>query len=375
MSHTVPLYAVLACELLPGSIPEALLLERDATEALVKAVADDLLRLLPEVENARLILGGTLLDGAEVLRPGFAAHASLAELGLRLPHGNGGVVGIGSHQGRMPSLALQPDAQFAGSPMRYLPLVIEADPDQADALGGRLEQVLAQQGEAGANAADRIMRACGVRLAHARYLSLADLLALNCVQYEHAGFAVHWLLIEAALMSPGRIETALSPHGARWSWDGTHVALETPRAFITRTQPPPESRVNAYASAVFELRQAAALFGVHGLTLGAQADAEPGTRFVDGGIVERLAESRDGACWPASAALCLLRAPGLGVVAMLRGDPELRRAHALATPLSLDGLRALKAEMDAGLGLRSDEAALAEVDAGGVPWPARSVRH
>lgn len=366
MGTTVPLYAVLACELLPEPAPERIVLARDDAEALVRAVAADLQRLLPGIEQARLLLGAALLDGAEVLRPGFPAHAALSELGLRLPRGDGAVVGIGAHHDRMPAQALQPDAQFAGAPMRYLPLLIEAEPAHAAELGTRLEQVLADAGEAGGAAADRIMRACGLRLAHARYLSLADLLALTCVQYEHAGFAAHWPLIETALLTPARLEQAPSPRGAHWAWTGAHIALETPRAFIARTQPPAAARVQAYAAAVFELRQAAALFAAHGLPLGAQA--EDGDTVVDAGsLIETFA--------PGGGPLLGLRAPGLGIVAVLQGDAEARCMRALATPLQAGSLAALHARLGGGDAAAPQEAALAEVDAAGLPWPARGTRH
>ena len=370
MSHAVPLYAVLACELLPEPAPERIVLARDDAEALVRAVAADLQRLLPGIEQARLLLGAALLDGAEILRPGFPAHAALSELGLRLPRGDGAVVGIGAHHDRMPAQALQPDAQFAGAPMRYLPLLIEAEPAHAAELGTRLEQVLADAGEAGGAAADRIMRACGLRLAHARYLSLADLLALTCVQYEHAGFAAHWPLIEAALLTPARYEQTLSPRGAHWAWTGARIALETPRAFLRRTQPAPETRVHGYAAAVFELRQAAALFAAHGLPLGSLDDA-PDTAFHAQGVVEALITGAVAAAAP----LLALRAPGLGVVALLRGDTELRRAALLATPLTGGGLPALRRHLGDADVAAPIEAPLAEVDADGVPWPARAARH
>ena len=361
MSASVPLHAVLACELAPGASGDWLI-ARAEIEALAQAVSADLQALLPGIEQARLLLGGALLDAAELLRPGFPAHAALAEVGLRLPRGAGAVVGIGAHQGRMPAQALQPQAQFDAAPMRYLPLLIEADAAQAAALGTRLEQILAEAGEAGARTSDVLMRASGLRLQHARYLTLADLLALVCVQYEHAGFGAHWPLIEAALLTPARQETAQSPRGAQWVWTGTHIALETPRAFIARTQPAAQSRVQAYAAAVFELRQAAALFAAHALPLGVHADAS-GARMLDAGILEVMSVP------PAQAASCTaLRAPGLGIVA-LRQDDAAGVACMLATPLHARGLPALRAALG-DCSTAEVEAALAAVDARGCPQAA-----
>ena len=372
MSAIVTLHAVLACELSPQPAPAHLLLERDGGDALAAAIARDLQRLLPGIEHARLLLGTGLLDAAEILRPGFAAHAALAELGLRLPRGHGAVVAIGAHHGRMPAAALAPGTEFAGAPMRYLPLLIEAEAGHADALGTRLEQVLANEGEASAECADVLMRGYGLRLQHARYMSLTDLLALTCVQYEHAGFAAHWPLLEAALLTPARREQATSPRGARWQWTGAHVALETPRAFIARTRPPADARVHAYAAAVFELRQAAALFHAHGLPPGALDDA-PGVQFSPAGVLEtlRAPDAR------AASALHACTAPGLGIVALLLGDSDARDIEVLATPLDAAGLPLLQTTLAA----RSDcapprrDAPLAEVDAQGMPWPRAPLRH
>ncbi|WP_297918696.1 hypothetical protein [Metallibacterium sp.] len=372
MSAIVILHALLACELSPQPAPERLLLERAGGDALAGAIADDLQRLLPGIEHARLLLGTGLLDATEILRPGFAAHAALAELGLRLPRGHGAVIAIGAHHGRMPAAALTPAAEFSDAPMRYLPLLIEAEAEHADALGTRLEQVLANAGEASARSADVLMRSYGLRLQHARYLSLTDLLALTCVQYEHAGFAAHWPLIEAALLTPARREATLSPRGARWQWTGAHVALETPRAFVARTQPDPDARVHAYAAAVFELRQAAALFRAHALSLTALDDAS-GVQFSPAGVIEilRAPDAR------AAPGLHACTAPGLGIVALLLGDSAAREIEVLATPLDAAGLPVLLATLAA----RSDctqprrDAPLAEVDVQGMPWPRAPLRH
>ncbi|MHB1944636.1 MAG: hypothetical protein ACYCPE_05275 [Metallibacterium sp.] len=375
MSAIVTLHAVLACELSPQPASEHLLLERAGGDALAGAIADDLQRLLPGIEHARLLLGTGLLDAAEILRPGFAAHAALAELGLRLPRAHGAVIAIGAHHGRMPAAALAPAAEFSDAPMRYLPLLIEAEAEHADALGARLEQVLANAGEASAHSADVLMRSYGLRLQHARYLSLTDLLALTCVQYEHAGFAAHWPLLEAALLTPTRREATLSPRGARWEWTGAHVALETPRAFVARTQPDPDARVHVYAAAVFELRQAAALFRAHALSLTALDDA-PGVQFVPEGVIETL-RAPDAMDAQAAATLHACSAPGLGIVALLLGDSAARDARALATPLDATALPALITALGARVGhaLQRHEAPLTEVDAHGIPWPRAPLRH
>ena len=344
MSNTAPiaLHAVLAVELAEGSVPARLTLDRDAAEALAAHVAADLVALLPGVQHARLLLGGALLDPAEVLRPGFPVHAALEELAVRVPR-TAAVVAFGSHEGRMPIAALMPDAALRGSALRVLPLVLETGAEHAPALGAALESELAARGEAGALTADGLMRAVGARFAHARYLTQADLLALVCVQYEHRGLAPFWQLIEAALLTPDRVEETLSPRGLHCRWDGRAMRSETPAAWMQHRDPADDDAAHAYAGAVFELRQAAALAGAHGLAL--TFDAAEGDAAL-GYAIETVADPRAGLGVPQ---LIAHPAPGLGVVAVTVVQAQPGGAHllAIATPLRGDALPATCAALAA----------------------------
>jgi hypothetical protein len=44
-----------------------------------------------------------------------------------------------------------------------------------------------------------------VAIEHARYLTLHDLAAMMAMQYEHAGLASAWPLLESALLAPGAV--------------------------------------------------------------------------------------------------------------------------------------------------------------------------
>ena len=339
----IALHAVLAVELAEGSVPARLTLDRDAADTLAAHVAADLVALLPGVQHARLLLGGTLLDPAEVLRPGFPVHAALEELAVRMPR-TAAVVAFGSHEGRMPIAALMPDAALRGSVLRVLPLVLETGAEHAPALGAALESELAARGEAGTLTADGLMRALGARFAHARYLTQADLLALVCVQYEHRGLAPFWQLIEAALLTPDRVEETLSPRGLRCCWDGRAVRSETPAAWMQHRDPADaDDAAHAYAGAVFELRQAAALAGAHGLALA--FDAAEGDAAL-GYAIETIADPRAELGVPQ---LIAHPAPGLGVVAVTAVQTRPGGAHllAIATPLRSDALPAICAALAA----------------------------
>ncbi len=372
MPDRVILHAALALEFSAlDNNTSSLVFSRQLTEHIAEGIAKDLRDLLPGIERARLLVGGTTLDAAEILRPGFPVHAALEELGTRFRPQQTGVLAFGAHDGRMPLSALRPEAAFAASPMRYLPLVIQVPKDDAPALSQALEEELAQHGEAGTATADRIMRALNQPLEHARYMSLTDLIAMACVQFEHAGFAAHWALLETALLSPEREEQTLSPNGLALYWRDAKVWAETPRARIARSELPDQERASQYAAAVYDLRQAYALFHAHALSFdGLEAHYDEA-----GYLLEELDQAV-----PGGAAPILVRhtAPGLGTIALSLIQPAVQpRTLALGTPLCTTGLEALRAEFlrQHAVGLEQPAAESLRVDALGRPEVPSSTLH
>jgi hypothetical protein len=76
------------------------------------------------------------------------------------------------------------------------------------------------------------MRTLGIRLEHVRYLSRNDLLALTCVQYEHVNLAPLWTLLEAALLTPYRDESALSARGLALHYTNGKVFAQSPTQWL-----------------------------------------------------------------------------------------------------------------------------------------------
>ncbi|RUL76113.1 hypothetical protein [Dyella choica] len=326
MNPTIPLHAVLALELSPGERPQRLSLSRDEAAELAALVAEDLHALLPEVAQARLSLGGAVFDAVELLRPGFPVWATLDELARRVPRGQlENVVAFGHHEGRMPAQPLEPDSAYADGPMRLLPLSLLAPEDLAEALSERLEVELVGRGEAGARTADWLMRSFGIQLQHARYLSRNDLLALTCVQYEHVNLAPLWQLLEAAMLTPYQPETTLSARGLALRYADGKVRMQSPARWLAAQGSETPKREHAFAGAVFELRQYAALLEAHGLPL--QLEGEP-LLAGPGWLAETLAEADPAYGAPA---LFAHEAAGLGVVAVTvaQAGPA-RRAQVLA---------------------------------------------
>ncbi|MCG6117613.1 MAG: hypothetical protein MEQ07_05380 [Aquimonas sp.] len=175
-----------------------------ATEPLIEQVLIDLQRLLPEALELDLGLAFAAFDPAELLRPGWPVHAALADLLVGAPGERSAarVVGLWASAGRMPARALQPDPTLLGGPLRLLPFVLHGRPDRIAAVGRRMEDELMEKGMAGAATALALQKAFELPLEHVRYLSLHDLCAMTALQYEHAGLAPVWSLLEAALFTP-----------------------------------------------------------------------------------------------------------------------------------------------------------------------------
>jgi hypothetical protein len=338
---------VLALELAEGEAAPRLTFDRDEAAALAQFVAADLHGLVPQVNQARLALAGALFDQVELLRPGFPVWATLDELARRVPRGHlENVVAFGSHDGHMPAQPLEPAATFADGPMRLLPLSLLAPEALAGELSEQLEVQLVGRGEAGALTADWLMRTLGIRLQHVRYLSRNDLLALTCVQYEHVNLAALWSLLEAALLTPYRDESAVTARGLSLRYAQGRVVAQSPSQWLAAQPAPtsdPVARRHALAGIVFELRQYAALLDAHRLPLGLQRSDGQTAEADAGYLLETLADADDASEPPT---LFAHEAPGLGVVAVTvaqRGESAGPRVLAHGYPLQPQALNPLLA--------------------------------
>lgn len=369
--------AVLALELSPGEHPQRLSLSRDEAAELAALMAEDLHKLVPEIAQARLALAGALFDAVELLRPGFPAWGTLDELARRVPRGQlENVVAFGSHEGHMPAQPLEPDPAYADGPMRLLPLSVLAPEALAAELSERLEVELVGRGEAGSRTADWLMRCFGVRLEHARYLSRNDLLALTCVQYEHVNLAPLWQLLEAAMLTPYRSETTLSARGLTLRYADGKVWSQSPAGWLATQAGDLTERSHAFAGAVFELRQYAALLQAHGLSLHLDSAPDHATEYGQGWLTETV--GRADAAYGAPS-LFAHEAPGLGIVAITvaqRGPAGRAQALAHAYPLQPAALGPLVAALADRFGTASDLHALGRIqldDAGQLGAPATAL--
>ena len=202
-----PIFGALALELAPGRAAPLVALDQHDAGRLAAAIARDLARLDPAAASLQLAVSGGHCDPVELLRPGWPLHAALAQLAARAPRAGadgGRIVAFGAHAGRLPDV-LAPSPEYAGGPLRLLPFVLDGDDAAGVAqVAERFERTLLEQGMAGAQTALDAQALFGLQVEHARYMTVHDLAAMSALQYEHAGLAPLWPIIETALLAPGR---------------------------------------------------------------------------------------------------------------------------------------------------------------------------
>lgn len=241
---------LLAIELVPEGRPASLVLPVESADMLGDAITADLMRLLPGVESMGLAVAAALYDPAQVLRPDWPLFAEIARLHARTQQGAWmpSVSCFGASAGRMADPGLEPDSDLIGSPLLLVPWVlIGADLDAAR-INAEMEERFTDEGLAEARTSLLLNEAFSIRVEHARYLTRLDLCAMTAMQYENAGLAALWSLIECALLSPQREEIAVTPTGARYRWRDGKVHVDA-------------------AGDAIEARQYAAILAAHGIAI------------------------------------------------------------------------------------------------------------
>lgn len=252
-------------------------------------VAQDLARFAAPAATLELVTVGAHYDPVELLRPHWPLHRELDELAARAPRGTGDggrIIAFGAHEGQLPG-ALAPSPDFAGGPLRLVPFVLGGDADVAASVGDAFERDLLERGMAGAETALAAQELFGLQVEHARYLTAHDLAAMMALQYEHAGLAPLWPLLETALLEPaGEAWLDAPPEPlVRYAGGEARIALFSPHAWQLRYAPgdvgdSEDARERLHRQfGHFERRQRqlAAVLGAHGVPVqfvhcGANAD-------------------------------------------------------------------------------------------------------
>lgn len=253
----------------PAAVPA---LAQAQAGALAALMARDLARLVPEAAALDLVTVGAHYDPVELLRPGWPLHRELDALSARAPRAGidgGRVIAFGTHDARLPG-ALAPDEAHAAGPMRLVPFVLSGDAEAVARVGDACERELLERGMAGADTALAAQEAFGLKVEHARYMTVHDLAAMTALQYEHAGLAPLWPLLETALLAPdesAELDIAPEPR-VRYGGGTAHIALYAPDAWRARCAPDETDQARlARLFAAFEARQRqyAAVLAAHGV--------------------------------------------------------------------------------------------------------------
>lgn len=264
--HHIRLLAGLEIE--PGQAPTRVL-DRHQADTLAGHLAEDLHRVAPEVEQAMLVLGGSLLEPTELIRPGFPAWQGLEELADATLRERGfapRILAIGAHGNRLPHATLQPPEQAPQGRMLALPMTLICPAEQTEALQKKLEEVLFEQGSIHPPALALLKQAAGLDSVHGQLLTLADLIALQHVQLDAAGLGGFWPVAEQALVEPDSAQSHELPGGvlAHWRPEGSCVDID----FLTLDQHGGPNDV--YALWMRAFRTLTALLDSHGIGWQAQ---------------------------------------------------------------------------------------------------------
>jgi hypothetical protein len=263
----------LALELVPGSDAMHDRLAQAQVGVLAERIARDLAGFAPLAAQLELVLVGAHYDAVELLRPGWPLHRELDQLAARAPGdrtaSGGRIIAFGAHDGQLPG-TLAPIAEFAGGPLRLLPFVLAGDGAVAAQVGDAFEHDLIERGMAGADTALLAQELFGLRIEHARYLTLHDLAAMTALQYEHAGLAPLWPLLETALLAPAAEEWLDAPPEPLLHYaDGeARIAMFSPAAWRARYADGETDHARLerrYAQFQARERQFAAVLGAHGV--------------------------------------------------------------------------------------------------------------
>jgi hypothetical protein len=230
------LLGALALELAPGTGAERDAIDQAAAGTLAARMAEDLAGFSAEASALQLVTVGAHYDVVELLRPGWPLHRELDQLAARAPGDAGGrVIAFGAHAGKLPGM-LAPQPDHAGGPLRLVPFVLGGDAQVAARVGDVFERDLMERGMAGAATALLAQDVFGLRVEHARYLTLHDLAAMMALQYEHAGLSPLWPVLEAALLAPDDeewLESGQEPV-VHYIDREARIALFTPQAWRER---------------------------------------------------------------------------------------------------------------------------------------------
>jgi len=229
-------------EIEPDSVCNRVL-SRDQASDLAAALAEDLARAVAGVEQTVLVAAGSLLEPAEMLRPGLPVWAAMVDLAaplLREPGAASRVLAVGSHNGRLPDRRLTPPARRPQGRFIGIPLTLALAHQAGPALEQRLETELFDKGSVAPPARALLERFTGASSVHGQLLTVNDLLALQHVQMDAANLSGFWPVVEQVLLAPDEDADFALPAGLGVHWSRSRRRLQIRFEVFDRFDQPPE---------------------------------------------------------------------------------------------------------------------------------------
>lgn len=283
------------------------LLARADADQLLAHLSADLVSLLPGINRCSLVAAGALFDQTQILRPAYPVFTALETI-LQHSSQNFGsgqnpgqrsrLLSIGASDGRMPSPELQPEADIPLGILQVLPLVLSGPVEEVAALGQEMEQLFLEQGQLSAHSAQWLESAFGIRINHARFMTLTDLRAMFRLQLEHFGFLPLWQLIDAALeqsTTPMDVEAGSGPQFS-WREGAVHIEYQSfdywAQQGSGKTLDPYRGKLaGAYADWTRQLRQYLTTLRAHDIGLVFHAAERPGEELPGRYFVQQSADN------------------------------------------------------------------------------------
>jgi hypothetical protein len=130
-----------------------------------------------------------------------------------------------------------------------------------------METQFDSQGLASAAVSLHLSQALGIEIVHARYMTRLDLCALTAIQLDHLALGPAWVVLEAALLSPGKPEQASFDPGPllRYADDRMWIGMLGLHACCSRANESIDASVADFGRQLMLCRRLAALFTAHGL--------------------------------------------------------------------------------------------------------------
>jgi hypothetical protein len=196
------------------------LLSGSDSEQLLAHMAADLKSLHPSISQCSLIAAGALFDQTQVLRPDYPVFAALesASIATLAEKFRPGMVSLAANNGIMPVTDLQPLENIPLGLLQLLPIVVHGSADVVAELGQAMEYRFLEEGQISAHSASWLESAFGIRLNHARFMTLTDLNAMLRMQLDHFGFLPLWYLLDAALNGCSDTLRVLTANGHVFEW-------------------------------------------------------------------------------------------------------------------------------------------------------------